>query len=54
MEDCISVFYETLGEQLYDTFDRLIATASAKAVDTATYVSPLGPGRLAYELTRNL
>lgn len=43
VEDCIASFHETLGEQLYETFDRLIPTASAQAVGTATYIfsSPL-------------
>ncbi|KUI73699.1 Nuclear GTPase SLIP-GC [Cytospora mali] len=36
VEDCSSSFKEALGEQLYETFDRLIPAASGSAVATAT------------------
>lgn len=36
VEDCAVSFKDTLGEQLYETFDRLIPAASDSAVATAT------------------
>lgn len=36
VEDCSSSFKEALGEQLYETFDRLVPVASDSAVATAT------------------
>ncbi|ROW06521.1 hypothetical protein VMCG_04292 [Cytospora schulzeri] len=36
VEDCSSSFKDALGEQLYETFDRLIPAASDSAVATAT------------------
>lgn len=36
VQDCIATFHEALTDQLYDHFDRLIPTASASAVPTAT------------------